>query len=287
MMVSNDNAYKREQMSNVNIGISERWASLVGGALLSTLAFRRRGLPGAVMGLMAGYLTQRGLIGHCAAYQVMGINTAVNADGSAVSVPHQQGIHVVKSVVINRPAHELYSYWRNFENLPHIMKHLKSVEVMDGNRSHWVAKGPAGLSVEWDAEIVNEVENDVIGWRSLKDAHVANAGSVQFKSLPGDNMTEVKVTLEYVPPAGVLGAAVAKLLGEEPEIQIEEDLQRFKQLMETGSPTTGSETSSRRRRSPGTGTSNSNYEKNADQAEGERNGGTSSKVGTTPGQAEG
>lgn len=133
----------------------------------------------------------------------------------------------------NRSPAELYRFWRNLENLPRIMHHLESVTVMDNNRSHWMAKGPLGKSIEWDAQIVNDDPNERIGWESLPDAEVRNAGSVQFQSAGGDS-TRLRVVLRYDPPAGKLGAAVSKLLGESPEHELEEDLKRFKQAMESG-----------------------------------------------------
>jgi uncharacterized membrane protein len=138
---------------------------------------------------------------------------------------------VERSIVVNRPAAEVYYFWRNFENLPRFMDHLESVTVLDENRSHWVAKAPAGTRVEWDAVIHNEIENELIAWRSLPGADVNNAGSVHFTPA-GDNATEVRVVLSYEPPAGKLGAAVARLLGEEPSRQVEDDLRRLKQVME-------------------------------------------------------
>ena len=112
------------------------------------------------------------------------------------------------------------------------MDHLKSVKVLDNQRSHWVAKGPANLSIEWDAEIINEIPNEVIGWRSLDKSMVANAGSVQFKPAFDGRGTEVKVTMKYDLPAGPIGTALAKLFGENPDKQIAEDLGRFKQIMD-------------------------------------------------------
>jgi len=151
-----------------------------------------------------------------------------------VSVPHNQGIRVDKAITINRPVEALYAYWRNFENLPQIMEHLKSVSNTDGDRSHWVAKAPADLQVEWDAELINDVPNERIGWRSLEGAQVPNAGAVIFKTAPGKRGTEVLVSLKYDPPAGKIGELVAKLFGQEPSQQIQEDLYRFRMLMETG-----------------------------------------------------
>jgi uncharacterized membrane protein len=135
---------------------------------------------------------------------------------------------------VNRPAAELYRYWRNFENLPKFMDHLESVRTTGEKRSHWVAKAPAGTTVEWDAEIINEKENELIAWRSLENADVDNAGSVRFQEAPAGRGTEVRVSLEYDPPGGMVGAAIAKLFGEAPDQQIQEDLRRFKQVMEAG-----------------------------------------------------
>jgi uncharacterized membrane protein len=130
-----------------------------------------------------------------------------------------RAIKVERSVNIDLPADELYRFWRNFENLPRIMDHLESVTVLDGQRSHWKAKAPAGQSVEWDAEIIHEEPNRLISWRSVHEATVPNAGSVHFDESTGDRGTVVRVVLEYQPPAGRLGQLVAKLFGEEPDIR--------------------------------------------------------------------
>lgn len=289
----------KEPIGNVNLSIGERWLSMIGGGALAALAFRQRGVLGVILGLLGWYMTERGLTGHCRVYERLGFNTAVKTNKHAVSVPHEQGVHIVKSIIVNRSPDELYSFWRNFENLPRIMKHLESVQVIDHNRSHWVAKGPVGTTIEWDAEIVNEVPKEAIGWRSLDNAQIANAGSVRFKALPGGQSTAVQVTMEYVPPAGAVGMAVAKLLGEEPEIQIEDDLRRFKQLAETGQITAGwqgvsadqgggaEDNGGKKRRKKDQDSDDMTYPAPADQAEGERGGAESSKVGKTPGQAEG
>jgi uncharacterized membrane protein len=144
----------------------------------------------------------------------------------------RHGTHVEQSIVINRPAAELYRFWRDFENLPKFMKHLESVAIRDGGVSHWVAKGPGGMHVEWDARIINDVDDRIIAWQSLSGSRIATAGSVNFDET--DRGTEVRVHFQYRPPAGKLGSAVAWLFGEEPGIQVRDDLRRFKQLMETG-----------------------------------------------------
>jgi uncharacterized membrane protein len=144
------------------------------------------------------------------------------------------GIKVERTVTINKPRHVVYRFWRDFENLPVIMNHLKSVSVVDNKRSHWVAKGPGGLNLEWDSELTKEIENEQLDWQSLKGSEITHHGSVLLREAPGNRGTEVKVIFNYDPPGGSVGATFAKLFGEEPSQQIADDLRRLKQLMETG-----------------------------------------------------
>lgn len=154
------------------------------------------------------------------------------------ATPNERRIRTEQHTTINRSPDELYTFWRSLSNLPQVMSHLESVEEYSDTRSHWVAKGPAGSHVAWDAEITEDLEPQMIAWRSLEGADVKNAGSVSFTKLSYDRGTDVKVVLAYEPPAGRVGAAIAKLFGEEPEQQLRGDLRRFKQLMETGEVTT-------------------------------------------------
>src|SRR5438045_1728143 len=221
----------------VNVGQTERWASAIGGGALALYGITRGSVSGIALALVGAALVQRGYCGHCNLYEAIGYNSADDAslrNSENVSVPAGRGLKVEKSVTINRTPEELYQFWRNFENLPRFMNHLESVRVTGEGRSHWVAKAPAGSSVEWDAEIYNEKENEMIAWRTLEGADVASAGSVHFEPAAGGRGTTVRVVLKYDPPAGKLGAFVARLFGENPEQQIDEDLRRFKQLMETG-----------------------------------------------------
>ena len=226
--------------SGVNVGQIERWASAIGGGALALYGVTRGSLGGIALALVGAALVQRGATGHCNLYSAMGYSTAGDAslrNSDNVSVAGDRGTKVEKSVTIDRPAAELYRFWRNFENLPRFMNHLESVHVTGERRSHWVAKAPAGTSVEWDAEIYNEKEGEMIAWRTLEGADVASAGSVHFDEAPGGRGTVVRVVLKYDPPAGKLGALVARLFGENPEQQIDEDLRRFKQLIEAGDVT--------------------------------------------------
>jgi uncharacterized membrane protein len=144
-----------------------------------------------------------------------------------------EGIHVLSAITVNRPREEVYRYWRDLEHLPKFMAHLESVRVQDG-RSRWRAKGPLGMPIEWEAEIVADQPNENLAWRSCEGADVPNQGSVRFLDAPGGRGTEIRVELHYDPPTGALGAAVAKLFGAEPGQEIAGDLRRFKQVIETG-----------------------------------------------------
>ena len=141
---------------------------------------------------------------------------------------------VRKTIVVNRPAADVYRFWRDFENLPRFMTNLESVEVFDDRHSHWRAKGPFGSSVDWDAEIVQDRRDSLISWRSTENADIDMAGTVHFEPGTGGRGTVIRVELEYTPPGGAAGAALAWLTGSEPGQQMDTDLRRFKQIMETG-----------------------------------------------------
>lgn len=143
-------------------------------------------------------------------------------------------VRVEYATTINKPIGEVYRFWCDFERFPRFMRHLESVRLLGNGRSRWRAKAPAGLSVEWEAEETGRRENEWIGWRSVEGSGIENSGSVTFGHAPGARGTEVRVVIEYRPPAGALGRTIARLFGEEPEGQLREDLRRFKQLIETG-----------------------------------------------------
>lgn len=224
---------RTEKFGRQNVADPERLGSLVLGGLVAAMGVRRGGVTGWLAAAGGLGLLYRGATGHCPMYQSLGINTA-GPHARGASLVGNDAVCVEKTVLVNKPREELYRHWRNLENLPGIMRHLDSVTVRDGKHSHWVAKGPAGSQMEWDAEIINEHENELIAWRSLEDADVPNAGSVRFTDDPLGRGTWIKVSLMYQPPAGRVGSAVAKLFGEEPHLQIDDDLRRFKQFMETG-----------------------------------------------------
>jgi uncharacterized membrane protein len=214
---------KETSLRRANVGDVQRLIAGATAAVLITAGLtQRRGARYAAMLAGAGLL-------YCAWSSTRKLWEARRHP--RISVPDNRGINVEKTIVIDRAVDEVYRTWRNFENLPHFMNHLEEVRVLDEKRSHWTAKAPAGMNVQWDAEIINEHPNEMIAWRSLEGADVDNAGSVRFRSVPGG--TEIRVALEYNPPAGAVGAAFARLFHEEPGQQLEEDLLRFKHLVET------------------------------------------------------
>jgi uncharacterized membrane protein len=224
---------QQQSFLGINVGQQERLISAGAGALLALYGWKRMRL-GSLLWIGAGaMLIQRAVSGNCKLYGALGINTA-QGDGAAPQEYFNRGVHVEESFTIQKSPEELYAFWRKFDNLPKFMKHLKSVEVQDEKRSHWVADAPMGMSVKWDAEIINDEPNRLIAWRSLGGADVDNAGSVTFRAAPGDRGTEVTVVMDYIPPAGAAGAAVAKLFGKSADSMVRDDLRNFKRLMETG-----------------------------------------------------
>ena len=217
-----------------NVGDSERAVSVAAGAIVALSGITRGTLRGLLMAGVGGMLIHRGVTGRCAAYTSLGINTA--DEGPTEEEISAKGVHVEQALCINKPADELYRYWRNFENLPRIMTHLESVRVTAERTSHWVAKAPriAGGSVEWDAEITADEPDSRIAWRSLPGSDIDTAGEVRFARALGDRGTEVHVSMSYVPPAGKLGHWLTSMLGQNPKRMIREDLRNFKRIMEIG-----------------------------------------------------
>ena len=216
-----------------NVNQVERWASLIGGGTLVAFGLMRRKWDGYLMAAIGGGLVAHGATPHSTLYRALGVHTD-RRSGRNISVPYELGVLVDKSITINKPVREVYSFWRNLENLPKFMRNLESVQEIDNKHSHWVAKMPVGASLQWNAEIVNEKENELIGWRSTPGADVPNAGSVHFSSAEGERGTIVRLQLQYDPPGGNLGAIIAKMVGNDPAKHITEDLGRLKQLLETG-----------------------------------------------------
>ena len=230
---------ERARDAHQNISQNERWFSLLAGGALTLYGLRRRSASGRAAAAAGAALLYRGWTGHCPVFASLGVNRASNRGTAAVAdfgshtrqdLGGARGIHVDASVRVGRPVHEVYRFWRDMENLPKFMRHLEQVSMREEGISHWVARGPAGIPVEWDARIINDVEDKVIGWQSLDGSTISTAGSVNFRGEPGGTMVHVR--FQYQPPGGALGAAVARLFGEEPNQTVREDLQRLKEMLE-------------------------------------------------------
>lgn len=203
------------------------WTRVAGDIMDLTLLGRARHLPSG--GRNRAAIAAAAVTG-VAVLDLLSSAQHASADGGLLTGP----VSVDKVITINRSAEECYRFWRNFENFPRFMKHLESVQIIDDRRSHWKAKAPAGTSVEWDAELTVDQPGQLLAWHSAQGADIANGGTVGFERAAGGRGTIVHVHLQYNPPGGQAGALIAKLFGEEPARQIDEDLRRFKQLIETG-----------------------------------------------------
>jgi uncharacterized membrane protein len=265
----------------LNVSNNERLFSIGVGALLA-LTGVRRALPGMLIMGIGGYLVYRGVTGNCKVYEAFNFNTTGSEEagqGRAVrSIPG--AIMMQRSVTINRSPAEVYLFWRNLENLPRFMDHLRSVEVTGERTSHWVAKTPiGGVPLAWDAEITEQRENEFIAWGSLPGSQLMNAGSVRFVPAPGHRGTEVHVTMEYSPPGGPIAAAASRLLNKITSQSMKEDMRRFKEVMEAGEVATVEGQPSGRSRPEGTqGRAGSS----ASAARAARAGSNRGRIGTQP-----
>jgi uncharacterized membrane protein len=199
--------------------------AIVGSALLIS-GLRHLGLVRLALG---GTLLYQSYSGNNPIFRRMGLRVNRQPPEGV-----KETLIVSERITIGVPREALYRYWRNFSNLPRFMRHLVAVRMVNERRSHWMAQAPAGRIVEWDAEIVEDTPGQKLRWRSLPGADVTNFGSVRFADAPAGQATEVEVELQYVPPAGSLGAAIARYTGEEPQWQVADDLRRLKQLAESG-----------------------------------------------------
>jgi uncharacterized membrane protein len=205
----------------------ERWAGVAMATAVVAYGLSRRSLPGVALAAAAAPLAYRGVTGAWPGF-------ANGADDTRVALSGERGIHVREAIRLEVPLEVVYTFWRRLENLPRFMSHLREVRDLGGGRSHWVAEGPANMTVEWDADIINEVPNDVIGWRSSAGSDIATAGSVRFTTARQGRSTQVAVHLQYAAPGGRAARLLAFVLGRDPGHMIREDLRRVKQLLEAG-----------------------------------------------------
>jgi uncharacterized membrane protein len=221
---------RREQPTRrwQNVGRGERLLTVGAGAGLEIAALWANTRHSRSLAVTGASLALRGAGGWCPVYAGAGVNRADRSSRDALSGP--RGVNVQDRVTIRRDARSVYEFWRQLENLPSLMEHLESVVQIDPVRSHWVARGPFGLRVEWDAEIINEIPNRLLAWRSLDGADMVSAGSVRFRDTPRG--TEVVVRLQYSPPAGKAGAALGWFFGDTPAQELREGLRRLRDRLE-------------------------------------------------------
>ena len=226
---------------HLNVGRTERTLSIAGGAALVALGLARGRLGGLLTAAVGAMAVKRGFEGHCPVYESLGLNTA-EADEPDPAALYERGVKIYETLTVQKPARELYDYWKNFANHPRFMQNVESVRDEGNGRSFWRIHGPAGTIWEYEAEIINDEPGRLIAWRSIAGADVQHAGSVRFLDAPGDRGTEVHLNVEYLPPAGTVGrfgAKLLRLLGRAPRNDTREGLRNFKRLMEAGElPTT-------------------------------------------------
>lgn len=232
-----EHTYPPNLRRSVDLGQPERLASTAAGGLLLLVGLRNPTPLRLLFGLVGLGLIYQGAAGR---------NVAESVRTGQPLVAEPNGLRVKKSVTVNRPQAELYEYWRNLENLPRFMTHVRSVQRHGAGRSHWVISGPRGTVLKFDAQITVERPNEMIGWQTLPGAVVHHRGYVKFLRAPGNRGTEVHVALEYEPPGGMAGKLLGNLLGAVTEQQIQEEIRNFKQIMEAGEiPTTKGQSSGR------------------------------------------
>lgn len=229
---------RAEQRKKRNVGQVERFASVLAGAALAAFGARRRDAEGTLLALAGGALVHRGVTGRCPVYRALGMSSIEGhpawleqQHGAAAVLDASHAVKVERSIMIDRPASDLYEFWRDVENLPLVLRFLESVQRVSDTRSRWRAKAPKGVQAEWEAEVINDIPNRLIAWKSTEGAPVPNAGSVHFTSTEGRG-TSVRVVLEIDPDAD--GGAVGRsLLLDAPE-HVRDDLRAFKRMMEAG-----------------------------------------------------
>ena len=225
-----------------NVGNTERLLTLLAGAALLGYAWRNGSKKA---GLASAGLLIRGATGYCPAYGAMNINNADTKE--ALSGP--KGVHIRESITINAPAEEIYRFWRDLDRLPDVMPHLEKVEQLNTKRSRWTARAFDAVPVTWEAEIINEVPYETIGWKTVPGESIQHAGSVNFKPAFGDRGTEVRVHLQYSAPGGKAASWLAWLAGEDPAQRTRDGLRALKRRLESG-PTRNQDLSPYRSPSP-------------------------------------
>lgn len=226
----------------INVGSAERAASVALGAGLTLLGLSRRSIPGLLVAGFGGALLHRGVTGNCHGYQAMGVRPE---DATATSHPLNRVIHGTRSITINRPAGEIYRFWRDFKNLEQLIPRLRRVEDLGGDRYRWTIDGPGGQELSFTSRLTEDRADECLAWHSEEGTTLYNAGRIEFEPAPGGRGTRVTLQFRYRTPYGVLGAALAKVQMASPYGEMVEALRRMKQLLETGEIADGGGTSGR------------------------------------------
>ena len=211
-----------------NVDDVERVMSVIGGTALALWGLSRFSMTRLSIAAVGASLVYRGVTGYCSLYQKLGLSTADEREG----IRGNLGTKVERAIVVYAQPERVFKFWRNFANLPRFMKNLEEVQVFDERRSRWIARGPGGVKVEWEAEIINEVSEKLIAWRSTS-GNIDHAGSVHFEPGPGGRGTVVRVSLQYDPPGGRTTHALAALFGSDAGAWLEDNLQSFKGMIES------------------------------------------------------
>lgn len=246
LAVSGPRRVPHDTSGNPNVGHAERWISVLAGSALAIYGLDRRDRGGALLALAGAALVHRGVTARCSVYSALSLSSADEApqrvhDGEPASraavFRASDAVKVERSITVNAEPARLYALWKDPVNLPLFMDWLDEVHPIDGRHARWRARGPAGMTIEWVAEVINEVPDSLIAWKSVENPDIKNAGSVHFRPRPSGDGTEVRLVFEWVPPGGRAGMAVAKLLGNDPANRITEGLEKFKAFAEQGPPT--------------------------------------------------
>jgi uncharacterized membrane protein len=224
---------------DVNVGVFERGASVTMGTALLALALSQRRKPGAfAFGLAGAYLAWRGATGHCPLYEALDTGTAEDEEDERLDAGGHDDVSIEAAATIARPPDEVYAFFRRLENAPRFMAFIESVQATGATRSRWVARTPAGQTLNWEAEILEDIPGQLIAWRSDPGGLVHHSGAVRFRPAPGGRGTEVRLDVEFAPPGSAIGRSIAVLFGSATEYSVEEDLRRLKQILEAGETAT-------------------------------------------------
>ncbi|HET7463201.1 MAG TPA: SRPBCC family protein [Longimicrobium sp.] len=235
---------ERLRLGDVNMGRNDRLASVLGGAGLALLGARQRGVGGALLGAAGAALIARGAAGHCPVYQALGASSRTGLPRKRLRADEdvRPGVSVSASITVPRPAGDAYAVWRDFTNAPRYMDRITSVEVLDETRSRWTATGPTGRGWTWESQVVEDSPGELIAWESLPGSELPNRGWVQFVPAGADGrQTEVRYFVEFDPPGGVIGNAIAHAFHDAPREMVRGDLRRFRGLLEAEQPAPAAE----------------------------------------------